>query len=196
MFFKGTEEAQEYQNLTIGMPEPSTYYVLGGEEIDDEDGTQPYVVETTAYGISYNGSYDGLKDYLAYIANYKYRMNISNISIAYDAEATEDVKQCTGVVTLNAYSISGPDRDPEQPTVDVKEGKEVIFEDVTGGTKASTSFDEDNGASIVSNHNLVIMLNNANNDTASGIIVASSESNESTFVTSSENSEQIFFSPL
>jgi co-chaperonin GroES (HSP10) len=117
-------------------------------------------------------------------------MNISNITIAYDAEADEDIKMCTGMVTLNAYSISGPDRTPEQPTVYVKEGKDVIFEDVTGGTKASTSFDDDNGASIVSNHNLVIMLNNANNDTASGIIVASSESNESTYVTSSENSEQ------
>lgn len=198
MFMKGTEEAQEYENLAIALPEPSTYYVLGQgaasadgtvPEVDEDEG-QPYVVETTAYGITYQGSYDGIKDYLAYIADYKYRMNISSITIAYDDETLEEGEECKGSVVLNAYSISGPDRTPEQPTVDVKEGKDVIFEDVTGGTRASTSFDEDNGASIVSNHNLIIMLNNANNDTASGIIVASSESNESTYVTSSENSEQ------
>ena len=49
-----------------------------------------------------------------------------------------------------------------------------------------TIFDQ----TLVSNHNLVILLNNANNDTSSGIIVASSESDEGTYVTSAANSVQ------
>ena len=51
-------------------------------------------------------------------------------------------------------------------------------------------YDSDNGESIVANHNLVILLTNANSDTSSGIIVASNESDESSYVTSSANSEQ------
>jgi len=99
------------------------------------------------------------------------------------------VDECTGTVTLNAYSISGPDRTPDKPVIsDVTEGKDNIFVDYTGGSSASTSFDDNNGEGIVSNHNIVIFLNNAGNDTASGIIVAANEANEDTYVTSSANS--------
>lgn len=193
MFLKGTEEAQEYTNVSVGLPRPSTFYVLGqgsasdGASADDADG-ESYVVETVGYTIGYSGSYEGLKDYLSYIENYKYRMNLSTLSIAYDSEAESPELECTGSVTLNAYSISGPDRTPDKPSVDVKEGKENIFEDLTGGSRASTSFDEDEGASIAVAHNIVVSLGNANSDTASGIIVASNESDESTYVTSSANS--------
>ena len=192
MFLKGVEEEQEFKNVSVSLPRPSTFYILGqgssadGAVVDEEDSEQ-YVVETTTYTISYNGSYDGLKEYLDYIASYKYRMNLSQVDIAYDGEADQPVKQCSGTVMLNAYSISGPNRTPDKPDVSVKEGKEVIFEDENGGNRSSTSFDEDNGASIASNHNLVILLNNAANDTASGIIVASNETDESTYVTSSAN---------
>ncbi len=194
MFLKGTEEAQEYTNVTVGLPRPSTFYVLGqgsaaeGATVDDESEDEQYVVETVAYTIGYNGSYEGLKDYLAYIENYKYRMNLSTLAIAYDSEAETPDKECSGTVTLNAYSVSGPDRTPDKPSVDVKEGKDNIFVDVNGGSRASTSFDEDDGASIAVAHNVVVNLGNANSDTASGIIVASNESDESTYVTSSANS--------
>jgi hypothetical protein len=192
MFLKGTEEAQEYTNVTVGLPRPSTFYVLGqgsaaeGAVADEEE--ESYIVETVAYTIGYNGSYDGLKDYLAYIENYKYRMCLSTLNIVYDNEAETPEKECTGTVTLNAYSVSGPDRTPDKPSVDVKEGKENIFADLNGGSRANTSFDEDEGASIAVAHNIVINLGNANSDTASGIIVASNESDESTYVTSSANS--------
>lgn len=193
MFLKGIEESLEFGHVSVSLPKPSTFYVLGegstadGATVDDVD-SDSYVVETTAYGISYRGTYEDLKKYLDYVANYKYRINLSTLDIQYDQEAEQPIDECTGTVTLNAYSISGPDRTPDQPSVDVKEGKDVIFEDITGGNRASTSFDNDEGASIVSNHNLVVNLVNANSDTSSGIIVASNESDEATYVTSSNNS--------
>lgn len=193
MFLKGTEEAQDFNNVAVGLPKPTTFYVLGegaaaegAAAVDAEEDS--YIVETTGYTISYEGSYEGLKEYLDYVANYKYRINLSTLNIAYDQEAEDPKKECQGAVTLNAYSISGPDRTPDKPTVDVKEGKDVIFEDITGGSRASTSFDSDEGASILTNHTLVINLANANSDTSSGIIVASNESDEATYVTSSANS--------
>ena len=194
MFLKGVEEAVEFENVTVSLPKPSTYYVLGQGSVADgasvepgDDTSDTYVVEDASYGISYQGSYDGFKKYLKYIADYKYRMNISNISIAYAGDAETPMEECTGSVTLNAYSISGPNRTPEKPSVSVDEGKDVIFQDINGGSRASTSFDDDEGASIVSNHDMVLLLNNADNDSASGIIVAASESDEKTYVTSNEN---------
>lgn len=192
MFLKGCEEANEYENLSVALPRPSTYYVLGEGAADASTDpnsleSDSYVVETESYTISYQGSYDGLKDYLKYIADYKYRLNISQINITYAQDAEQPVQECSGSLTLNAFSISGPNRKPDKPSVSVDEGKDVIFEDVNGGNRASTSFDDDEGASIVSDHDIVVLLNNANNDVSSGIIVASNESDENTYVTSSKN---------
>ena len=198
MFLKGVEETHEFQNVSVSLPQPSTYYVLGqgsaaeGATVseDPEEAANQYVVLADAYGITYKGSYEDLKTYLDYVANYKYRMCISSINIAYSADAEKPLDECTGSINLNEYAVTGPDREHDVPVIDVKEGKEVIFEDVNGGNRSSTSYDADNGESIVANHNLVILLNNANSDTSSGIIVASSESDENTYVTSSANSEQ------
>jgi len=198
MFLKGVEEAHEFQNVTASLPRPTTYYVLGQGSVADgaavaedaEEAAKQYQVLSDAYSITYRGSYDDLKKYLDYIANYKYRMCISQITIAYASDAEEPLDECTGALTLNEYAVTGPDRVADVPTIDVKEGKEIIFEDINGGNRSSTSYDSDNGESIVANHNLVILLTNANSDTSSGIIVASNESDESSYVTSSANSEQ------
>ena len=202
MFMKGVEEENDFINDAFSMPEDTAFYVLGEGSVDNpeevasgEEGEDaPYVCSSNAYSVTYNGTYEGLKDYLDYIANYKYRMAISSFNISYDAEAETDMDECSGSVVLNAYSISGPGREPDVPSVSVSEGKSNIFAGTLGsGGKtggAAVSYDSDEGASIASTHNLVVLLNNANNDTSSGIIVASDESNEGTYVTSSENSVQ------
>lgn len=196
MFLKGVEEANEFINNSVSMPRDTQFYVLGqgavegdAVETETEEGEDaPYICSQVGYSISYNGTYDGIKDYLDYIANYKYRMNISSVSIAYNTEAEDPLSECTGAIQLNAYSISGPNRTPDKPTVDVDEGKDNIFVgDLAGGVSGSVSYDSDNGEAIVADHNLVMLLNNANNDTNSGIIVAASEASDSTYVTSSDN---------
>lgn len=196
MFLKGVEEANEFINNSVSMPRDTQFYVLGqgavegdAVETETEEGEDaPYICSQVGYSISYNGTYDGIKDYLDYIANYKYRMNISSVSIAYNTEAEDPLSECTGAIQLNAYSISGPNRTPDKPTVDVDEGKDNIFVgDLAGGVSGSVSYDSDNGEAIVADHSLVMLLNNANNDTNSGIIVAASEASDSTYVTSSDN---------
>ena len=196
MFLKGVEEANEFINNSVSMPRDTQFYVLGqgavegdAVEASSEDGEDaPYICSQVGYSISYNGTYDGIKDYLDYIANYKYRMNISSVTIAYNTEAEDPLSECTGAIQLNAYSISGPNRTPDKPTVDVDEGKDNIFVgDLAGGVSGSVSYDSDNGEAIVADHSLVMLLNNANNDTNSGIIVAASEASDSTYVTSSDN---------
>lgn len=196
MFLKGVEESNDFVHNSVALPRDNTFYVLGEGEVgadadveESEDGEDaPYVCSQAAYSVSYSGSYEGIKEYLDYIANYKYRMCISNVSISYDVDATDPLQECSGSIQLNAYSISGPNRTPDKPSVDVDEGKDNIFVgDLAGGSVGSSSYDEDGGEAIVSDHSLVLLLNNANNDTTSGIIVASDESSESTYVTSSDN---------
>ena len=177
------------------MPRESTYYILGQGAVETaEDASEAeedsYVVTKDVYNITYSGTYEGVKAYLDYVLNYKYRMACESISITYAEDADAPVAECTGNVMIDAYAVKHPDRDHDVPVVDVEEGKENIF--ATEGTDlpssaGSSSYDADNGEAIVADHNLVLLLNDAANDAASGIIVAASESKEETYVSSSEN---------
>ena len=194
MFMKGTEQQTGVLNNSFTMPEATTYYTLGqgvadANAITTKDSvdvnSNDYIVTTCAYNIAYEGTYADLKKYLNYIPEYKYRMNISQITIQFEQEEMI----CTGSLTLNGYAISGPDRTPDTVDLNVKEGKDNLFTQSAGSTNAAASkYDTDKGASIVSNHDLMIYLNNAQNDSSSGIIVASDENDENTYVTSTNNS--------
>lgn len=195
MFLKGVEESNEFVNNTATLPRETQYYVLGnGTATDDvttdstaSAGDAQYICSSIPYEITYSGTYDGLKDYMQYIADYKYRMNISRINIAYD----EDEDTATGSLTLNGYAISGPDREPDKVEItDVAEGKNVIFAHEGTGrrTTASSKYAENDGEAIVTNHNIVMLLNNADNDSADGIILAADQTDEDTYVSSADNS--------
>lgn len=196
MFLKGTETLYDtFKNLSVSLPHESTFYTIGavpestGGEISVSENTapatEPYVATRIEYPIVYQGSYDQLKDYLDYIATYKYRMNISGITMAYNA----DEELVAGTINLDAYAVNGPDRIPEQPEVNQPLGVDNIFLGGEGAYVNDTSvYAADGGQAIVANHNAVILLNNASNDAASGVIIATDESSEKTFVTSEDNS--------
>ena len=178
MFMKGVEQANEFLYDSIAMPKEKQFYVLGGQADENELQTEAdaaaaaaaenYVATTCDYSVEYIGTYAGIKDFMDYVANYKYRMNISEIAISLD----EETGLFEGQLITNAYAVSGPGRTPDTVDVTVPEGKENIFigEGVKiGGTGA---FDTDNGQSIVANHELMMILDNANNDSTDGVIVA------------------------
>lgn len=218
LFMKGVEENNEFINNSFSLPQSTQFYVLGQGATDGStvttdaapadgstegttDGSAsgssadtPYTCVTEAYSVSYSGTYQGLKDYLDYIANYRYRMNVSTLNIAYNADAEDPKQECTGSVTLNAYAIEGGDRAHEGVDINVPEGKQNIFAEgnassgrLATSSDAAVSYDADDGADIIANHNLVLLLNNASNDAASGIIVATKEDDEKTFVTYNGN---------
>lgn len=193
MFLKSVEEQNDFINNTFTMPKESQFYKLGssstvsndalsGQKVDDK----AYVCTTAAYGISYTGAYEGIKSVLQYVADYRYRMNVSSLDIAYD-EARD---QYSGSIVMNAYAISGPDREPSSVDPGVESGTDNLFFRGDGSKKSSipSKYDSDNGAEIVTSNNLVILLNSANSDLSSGIIAASNSNKEDTYVTSNENS--------
>ena len=195
-FLKETEAENDFVNMSISMPRETTYYILGQGSTAGQDPTQldidkdAYVAYNDNYSIAFSGTYEGVKSYLEYILNYKYRMAVEQISMTFDEEAEAPILETNGSILLNTYAVKHVDRAEDVPKVDVEEGKENIFAtegEFMPASAGSSDHDADNGDSIVSNHNMIIMLNNANNDAASGIIAAASESNEATYVTSNEN---------
>ena len=193
MFLKGVEENNEFVNNTFSMPQPATFYTLGGSNANQSDALtgesankeEPYVCMSATYGIAYSGTYEGLKSVLKYVEDYRYRMNISSFNISYDP-ATDTA---TGAVSLNAYAITGPGREPAKVDPGLPAGSTNLFIAGDGSSRSGGTgkYDADNGASIVVSNNLVILLNSANSDLASGIIVASNANRDETFVTSNEN---------
>ena len=193
MFLKGVEENNEFVNNTFTMPQPTTYYTLGGASSNQTDALtgessqkeEPYVCISSTYGIAYDGTYDGLKSVLQYIADYRYRMNVASFNISYD----ETTDRATGALTMNAYAITGPGRDAATVDPGLPTGTTNLFIAGDGSSRSGGTgkYDADNGASIVVSNNLVVLLNSANSDLSSGIIVASNANREETFVTSNDN---------
>ena len=193
MFFKSIEENNEFVNNTFSMPRETQFYKLGASASVSEDALsgqktddQAYTCVSVPYGVSYTGSYEGIKSVLAYVADYKYRMNISALNIGYD----EGTDTYSGAVTMNAYAISGPGREATSVNPGVDAGTDNLFFRGDGSSSSGrpSKYDADDGAAIVQSNNVVVLLNSANSDLSSGIIVASNASKEDTYVTSNENS--------
>lgn len=194
MFIKGVEKDQgnlQFSVNSVGLGEPETFYSLSAavasttsddEEADTEEIVSgDYQCMTAAFPIQYEGSYEGLKDFIDYIMAYQYRMNLSSINISYNAQ--EDIY--SGTVALNAYCVTGGGREADKVDVDVKEGVDNLFLGGDGAAAVTSSgHDADDGAGIADDHDILIGLNNANNDSSDGIIVSAGSNR----VSSTENS--------
>lgn len=195
MFIKGVEKDQgnlQFGVNSVGLGQPESFYSLSAAAsadvasndaatadstaTDDANGTEDtalaagdYQCLTAAFPITYEGSYEGIKDFIDYIMAYKYRMNISSVNIAYDSQ--NDLY--TGSIALNAYCISGEGREADTVDVNVPEGVSNIFLGGSGAASVQTSsHDAGQGEDIVSDHDILIGLNNANGDSSDGIIVS------------------------
>lgn len=185
MFIKGVEKDKgnlQFDVNSVGLGQPSLFYTLSGST-SEEEGASGYECYSAKLPIVYEGSYEGLKDFVDYIMAYKYRMNISSFNISYNS--ADDIY--SGSVELNAYCVAGADRVADTVSVNVDNG---VYNPFLGGegavTPTSSSHDSDDGASISADHDILIALNNANNDSTDGIILSAGGSD--TYVTSSENS--------
>ena len=173
MFMKGIEKDQgnlKFDIATVGLSKPELFYSLGGSATSAEDGVTTaapggYECYRAAFPISYTGSYEGIKDLIDYVMAYKYRMNVSALTISYDA--TTD--QYSGNISLNAYCVNGGDREADTVTTDVQNGVSNIF---LGGAGASVPASSDSSSSVsASSNDIKITLNNANNDGTAGVVI-------------------------
>ncbi|MBR1815752.1 MAG: hypothetical protein IJ763_03535 [Lachnospiraceae bacterium] len=185
MFMKGIEKDQGNLQMavnSVGLGQQQAFYTLGAgaAAATASDGTDTVITPSSAtyecyrasFPVTYEGSYEGIKDLVDYIMAYKYRMNVTSLNIAYDA----NTNIYSGNITLDAYSVSGGDRQADSITTDTTNGVDNLFLGGAGAAAPSAS-----GASTVSSaiNDVRIVLNNANNDAAPGVVVTAAGSDAS-----------------
>lgn len=207
-FVEGIRQAYDFNAKTLSLGKPDQFYILGSSiaTAEAEEGTESteapapeatepviddstYVCYTAAFPITYEGSYEGIKNVLNYVAGYRYRMTVDTTNISYDVSTDT----YSGDIMLTCYSISGPDRSDDKLDIDVETGVPNIFSSRTGesGNPASaslTKYDANNGADIATKHDLYVMLNPADSDVSAKSIGQDGKS--ASQVTSSANDEE------
>lgn len=140
-------ELEEYANVKISsvtFQDVSTFYTASLEnessvsdvnDIDDgsidamvNNKSEGNVVDITGYttsiALTYQASYQGLKDCIQFINNNEEKMNITDISAAFD----NTTGNLTGTLTISVYALDGIDKSEEKlviPGIDL--GMDNIF---------------------------------------------------------------------
>lgn len=174
-FLEDNKEGKiDVENIALNLP--VEYYTISG--IMDESGNfnEGYTCYSVDLPLPYTGTYQGVKDFIDYVQKYDKKISIvaANLSPS-DIENDE----YSGSLQLKLYNITGPGRVEEEIEVpgDINNGVDNIF---VGGANANPvkvyTHDYDNGESIKIDNDFTIVLNNANNDLADGIIVSAASS--------------------
>ena len=91
---------------------------------EDTSGINEMMYRDTEIGLTFETTYDGFKNLLAYIRDYEDRMVIKDIDVAYSTTTG----LATGSLVLSQYAILGPDRILPEVKTDVEDiGTENIF---------------------------------------------------------------------
>ena len=182
-FVEGLCQSFEFDAVGMDMGAPEQFYILGtstlaseGEEAsaDTTEEAAPETQEpvvtadsnicyTASFPIDYEGSYEGIKEVLNYVAGYRYRMTVDTTELTYDT-ANEIY---TGKITLTSYAISGPDRKDDPLNLDIDTGTKNLFtgsESSQGAASGMNKYDENDGAGIASDYDFYVMLNPATSD--------------------------------
>lgn len=115
-------EAEAEQEAVAAAEDENNETSIGGrgEELSEvgdttrETGISELMYSNTELGLSYETTYEGFKNMLAYIRDYKDRMIIKDIDVAYNPSTG----MTTGNIVLSLYAITGPER--ELPAVETK----------------------------------------------------------------------------
>jgi hypothetical protein len=160
--------------------------LVEGEYVD----SSAYNCYKADFPINYTGSYDALKDVIAYVDTYQDRMTVNSVDISYDAEADE----YSGSLQLACYSIESDSR-PERKLElnDVEIGVDNIFQGGSGSGSGSSDsslnkYDDNDGASIESNYDFYAMLNPATSDVSAKVVGQNGTGKESSVISNSDDS--------
>ena len=169
-----------------------------GEEAPAEGGVEAADVTATSsayecyradFPISYEGSYESLKDIVKYVDNFEHRMTVNAIDITYDPD--EDISQ--GTIDMKCYAIKGPDRpETSMEMSDVEIGNDNIFHGAAGtgsssATQGMTKYDDNEGASIENNYDFYAMLNSATSDVSAKVVGQNGTGKDASVISNSDN---------
>lgn len=204
MFMQGIKDDNEFDIASLGLGQKEAYYTLGSnggeaaipETTEVAEGEAPvdssYVCYRAAFPISYEGSYESLKDVIAYIDNFSSRMTVDSVNIAYDAGA--DIY--SGAMNVMCYAIESPDRPKSNMQLEeVETGVDNIFiGDGSGATSPAatmTKYDENDGAAIETAYDFYAMLNPATSDVSAKVVGQNGSGKEASVISNSDNEVSI-----
>ena len=121
MFINGLEQA-----TGASIPSLSFYAdeVIYSSSMVNELGEPKATAYSTDLAINYSATYQGLKDIVDYINNYKERMNIKSFTAVY----SEETGGVTGSMVIGLYSVNDETHIYKAPEViGVKIGTDNIF---------------------------------------------------------------------
>lgn len=210
MFLQGIKDSNEFDINTLSLGEKEPFYTLssGSDAAISTEGETSATTETTEAGtlteagtevsddvltcysaqfpINYTGSYESLKDVVAYVDNYSDRMTVDSLNISYAGD-----NLYSGELQITCYSIEGASR-PER-SLDLNEveiGVDNIFEGTGGAISSDASlnkYDDKDGAAIESNYDFYVMLNAATSDVSAKVVGQNGTGKEDTVIWNSDN---------
>lgn len=217
-FIEGMRQAFDWTATMLSMGEPEQFYILGANQTadaapaegaaeDTADGSasteaananasaEPVVTADALvcykaeFPINYEGSYEGLKQILHYVADYRYRMTVDTTNINYDSS----LDLYTGDIVLTSYAIAGQGRTDAPISIDVETGLPNIFTGsgsggASGGTSGLSKYDENDGAAIATDYDFYVMLNPADSDVSAKVV--GQDGKDASKVTSTANEEE------
>lgn len=122
MFIHNLAEHAGMTIKMIGLSENELFYPLSGP--DGSSDTDQLLGFKTKVTISYESTYEGLKNCIDYIHSYKDRANIPSFNASFD-HATGNL---SGTMSIDFYALAGIDREVKEETIDgVRIGTDNIF---------------------------------------------------------------------
>lgn len=181
-FVEGIRRNEEidYNVTAQGMNPETAFYVLGGSNSEGTldatgeaaEGTESaaaaeYQCFNSTMTFTYEGSYEGVKKFVNYVAAYPYRMTVDAVSISRD----EQSDMYGGSMTVNIYCIKGNGRE-EQVDLDLNDIDTGVDNLFTGGTASGSvsKFATDNGEAIKNDYDLYIAVNPTSSDTSGKLV--------------------------
>ena len=121
MFVRALEDAAGMQVGTIGFNPDSVLFVSSDL---DENGNPAVEIDSTYISLSYNTTYDGLKECMKYINNYPERMNVQSFTSNFNQENG----QLAGNMIINLFGVKDADHKYLEPSIGgVETGTDNIF---------------------------------------------------------------------
>lgn len=183
-----TAEGTEATSEEAATDEAAESTPAEGELSVEGDSADPdaLVCYRASLPLTYYGSYNSLKDVVAYIDTYSDRMTVNNLSITYTDDGTYE-----GDMDVMCYSVEGESR-PER-NIDLN-NIEVGVDNIFGGTATSTNagtalnkYDDNDGISIETSYDFYTMVNASSSDVSAKVVGQNGSGKESSVISNSDN---------
>ena len=187
-----------YDVSSLGMVQPSMFYVLGGSgtttdatttdaaaadttatdaaatdaTATDADATatddDKYTCYTATMTLQYNGDYKGVKSFVDYVSSYAYRMTIDNVTVENDKDNPDEF---SGEMLVNVYCITGKGRE-ENAEINLDEIQTGVDNLFTSGSSNGvvSKYASDNGEAIKADYDLYLAVNPAGSDASAKVL--------------------------